>query len=81
MRSSDNSVRGLWRLLAAPKLLLISTLLVAAVGVFGLTKLRNEDDVLVFLPEDEPEVVTFKDVARRFGAMRVALIRAGRCAS
>lgn len=74
MRSSDNSVRGLFRLLAAPKLLLLATLLVAGVGVFGLTKLRNEDDVLVFLPEDEPEVVTFKDVARRFGAMRVALI-------
>jgi predicted RND superfamily exporter protein len=60
--------------LTAPRLLLLVTVVLAAVGAFGLTKLRNEEDVLVFLPEGEPEVVTFKEVARKFGAMRVALI-------
>jgi len=74
VKSSDNPVRGLWRLLTMPKLLLLATLLIAAVGAFGMSKLRNEEDVLVFLPEGEPEVVTFKEVARKFGAMRVALI-------
>jgi len=61
-------------MLGAPRLLLLLTVLLAAAGVFGLTKLRSEEDVLAFLPEGEPEVVTFKEAARRFGAMRVALI-------
>lgn len=67
---------GLWRLLSAPRLLIIATLVLAVVSALGLKKLRNEDDVLVFLPEGEPEVVVFKDVAKRFGALRVALIGA-----
>ncbi len=68
--------RGLARLLAAPRLLIVATLVLSVVSALGLRKLRNEDDVLVFLPEGEPEVVVFKDVARRFGALRVALIGA-----
>lgn len=74
MRSSDDSARGVFGLLRMPKLLLFLTALLALGGALGLSKLRNEDDVLVFLPEGEPEVVTFKEAARRFGAMRVALI-------
>ncbi len=57
-----------------PRLLLVVTALLAVLGLFGLSKLRNEDDVMVFLPEGEKEVSTFKEVAQRFGAMRVALI-------
>lgn len=68
--------RGLAQLLGAPRLLIFVTLLLAAISALGLKKLRNEDDVLVFLPEGEPEVVVFKDVARRFGALRVALVGA-----
>lgn len=72
----DEEPRGLWRLLSAPRLLIVATLVLALLSALGLKKLRNEDDVLVFLPEGEPEVVVFKDVAKRFGAMRVALIGA-----
>lgn len=50
------------------------TLLCAAVGAIGLGRIKNEEDVLVFLPEGDPSVAAFKDVARRFGALRVALI-------
>lgn len=65
---------GIARLLAAPWVLLFLTGILAVASIFGLKKLRNEDDVLVFLPSTEPEVITFQDVAKRFGAMRVALI-------
>ncbi len=70
------ATRGLGRLLSAPRFLILATLVLALVSALGLRKLRNEDDVLVFLPEGEPEVTVFKDVARRFGALRVALIGA-----
>lgn len=50
------------------------TLLCAAVGAIGLGRIKNEEDVLVFLPEGDASVAAFKDVARRFGALRVALI-------
>lgn len=72
----DEPPRGVWRLLSAPRLLIVATLILAVVSVLGLRKLRNEDDVLVFLPEGEPDVVVFKEVAKRFGALRVALIGA-----
>lgn len=62
------------RLLRAPRLLLLLTLLLGIAGALGFTKLRNEEDILVFLPEGDAEVSTFKEVASRFGALRVALI-------
>lgn len=43
-------------------------------GAIGLGRIKNEEDVLVFLPEGDASVAAFKDVARRFGALRVALI-------
>lgn len=62
------------RLLRAPRLLLLVTLLLGIAGALGFTRLRNEEDILVFLPEGDAEVSTFKEVASRFGALRVALI-------
>jgi hypothetical protein len=62
------------KLLGAPLLLILLTLLLTAVGGFGLSKLRNEEDILAFLPEGDAQVTAFKDVAKRFGALRVALI-------
>ncbi len=43
-------------------------------GSVGLRRLHEEEDILTFLPSGEPDVTAFKDVARRFGALRVALI-------
>lgn len=48
----------------------------AVVAVLGLTRLKEEDNLLVFLPTDDPDVQLFRDVAHRFGGMRVALIGA-----
>ena len=62
------------KLLGAPLLLILLTLLLTVVGGFGLSKLRNEEDILAFLPEGDAQVTAFKDVAKRFGALRVALI-------
>jgi predicted RND superfamily exporter protein len=72
--SSASSLSGPARLLAWPRLLLLLTLVCAAVGAIGLGRIKNEEDVLVFLPEGDASVAAFKDVARRFGALRVALI-------
>lgn len=40
----------------------------------GVTALRHDDDVLAFLPPDHPDVVTFNDVADRFGMLEVGLV-------
>ena len=73
--SEKNPPRGmLTKLLGAPWLLLFLTLAVGAVGLFGVSKLKSEEDLLVFLPEGDADVTVFRDVASRFGALRVALI-------
>ena len=40
----------------------------------GLADIKNDDDVLAFLPPDHPEVINFQEVADRFGMMEVALV-------
>lgn len=62
------------KLLGAPSLLLFLTLVIGVVGLIGVSKLKSEEDLLVFLPEGDADVTVFRDVATRFGALRVALI-------
>jgi predicted RND superfamily exporter protein len=57
-----------------PKTTVFLFALIAAVAVVGLTRLKEEENLLVFLPTDDPDVVLFREVAHRFGGMRVALI-------
>jgi hypothetical protein len=45
-----------------------------AVCSFGMLRLRHEDDVLVFLPQGDADVMRFRDVSARFGSLRVALV-------
>lgn len=40
----------------------------------GLPAVREDNDVLAFLPPDDPEVVNFHEVARRFGMLEVGLV-------
>lgn len=40
----------------------------------GVSALEHDDDVLAFLPPDHPDVVTFGDVADRFGMLEVGLV-------
>jgi hypothetical protein len=47
---------------------------VAAIGVVGATRVQNEEDLLVFLPRNDPDVQLFREVSQRYGALRVALI-------
>ena len=40
----------------------------------GVRHLVHDNDVLAFLPPDHPDVVSFRDVADRFGMLEVALV-------
>jgi predicted RND superfamily exporter protein len=57
-----------------PLLVLVAYALITAVAVYGALQVESEDDVFVFLPEDDPDVELFNDVSARFGSLRVALI-------
>src|SRR5688500_4233068 len=60
--------------LSYPKAALAFLFALVVIGALGLSGLREEEDILAFLPQSEPDVMTFKQVAGRFGALRVALI-------
>lgn len=60
--------------LAYPKAALAILLGIVAAFALGLSGLREEEDILSFLPQNDPDVMTFRQVAGRFGALRVALI-------
>jgi hypothetical protein len=57
-----------------PRLALGLAGLLILVSLVGLSRFREEEDILTFLPASEPDVVTFRKVASDFGALRVALI-------
>lgn len=47
-----------------------------AVALIGVLRIESEDDVFVFLPDEDPDVRGFREVSDRFGSLRVALIGA-----
>lgn len=49
---------------------------IAAVAAIGLSRLREQEDPLAFLPTGDRDVRLFSDVARRFGGLRVAMVGA-----
>jgi predicted RND superfamily exporter protein len=57
-----------------PKTVLALFGLIALGSVLGLQRLKQEEDLMVFLPTGDHDVQLFKDVSRRFGGLRVALI-------
>jgi predicted RND superfamily exporter protein len=57
-----------------PRTVVACVLLFAALAFAGTSRLRNEEDLMVFLPSRDPDVQLFKAVSQRFGALRVALI-------
>ena len=68
-------MRALARISAGrPRLVLVAAALLAAVAAVGTARVRDEDDLLVFLPTRDPDVRRFEEVSRRFGALRVALV-------
>jgi predicted RND superfamily exporter protein len=58
----------------SPRTVVLAFVALFVVSGVGVTRLVKEDDLLVFLPTDDPDVALFSDVGRRFGALRVALI-------
>ncbi len=57
-----------------PIVVLVITAMLGGLATAGLTRLHQEDDLMVFLPSKDPDVLRFKEVSTRFGALRVALI-------
>jgi predicted RND superfamily exporter protein len=49
-------------------------ILIAVAAVLGLSRLKEEDNLLVFLPTNDPDVQLFTKVNHRFGGMRVAMV-------
>lgn len=60
-------VRARWAILAL-------AVGVAALILPGLGAIREDNDVLAFLPPDHPDVVAFREVAKRFGVLEVGLV-------
>jgi predicted RND superfamily exporter protein len=48
--------------------------LITIAAAIGVKRLREEDNLLVFLPTDDPDVQLFTKVNQRFGGMRVAMV-------
>jgi predicted RND superfamily exporter protein len=67
MRAFDFAVRRPWLVLA-------SFAVVTVIALFGIGRLQQEEDLLTFLPTQNPDVRLFRDVSHRFGGLRVALI-------
>ncbi|HEY2748053.1 MAG TPA: hypothetical protein VGL86_25695, partial [Polyangia bacterium] len=57
-----------------PRTVVAISLVIAVVAAVGTTRLKNEEDLLVFLPTNDPDVQLFQDVSRRFGSLRVAIV-------
>ena len=57
-----------------PRLVVLVHFLFVAGALVGIVRLRDEEDLLVFLPKSDPDVQRFFEVSQRFGALRVALI-------
>ncbi len=54
--------------------ILIATILVSFATALPLMQLGYDDDVVRFLPTDDPEVQRFNKIVRQFGAINVALV-------
>ncbi|MDB4966026.1 MAG: hypothetical protein JWN44_1715 [Myxococcales bacterium] len=57
-----------------PKRVLAAWAVILAVAAAGAGRLRQEDDLLAFLPSHDPDVRLFQEVSHRFGGLRVGLI-------
>lgn len=57
-----------------PKLVLAFYVVLAVVATIGTIKIKEEEDLMVFLPTEDPDVKLFRDTAGKFGVFRVALV-------
>jgi predicted RND superfamily exporter protein len=57
-----------------PRLVLAIFVVVVLASALGAARLRQEDDLLTFLPQHDPDVRRFSEVSHRFGGLRVGLV-------
>jgi len=48
--------------------------IMAGAGLFQLRNIQQDDDILAFLPKENPDVGLFYDVNKRFGSLDLALV-------
>ncbi len=56
------------------KTVAIACLGIAVIGAFYALRVKNDDNLLAFLPQDNREVRTFYEINQRFGGLDVALV-------
>jgi predicted RND superfamily exporter protein len=57
-----------------PWLVVVCYFLVAGAAIMGLFRLKEEQNLLVFLPTDDPDVQLFNEVSSKFRSVHVAMI-------
>jgi len=57
-----------------PRLVIGLHLGLAAAAAVGLARLRQTDDLLIFLPPGNPDVAAFRSVSDTFGALQLAVV-------
>jgi len=55
-------------------IVVVGVFVVAAVSLYQTTRLQHEDDLLAFLPHDNPDVALFDSINREFGTTDLALV-------
>jgi uncharacterized protein len=48
--------------------------LISLLSLYGVSRVQNEDDLLAFLPRNNPDVKTFYEINTHFGSLEVALV-------
>src|SRR6185295_17854552 len=54
--------------------MLAACVLLTGLAAWGAARLKEEEDLLVFLPTTDPDVQLFKEVSHHFGSLRVAMV-------
>ena len=71
------NMRTLSRLIAnrtACWVIVVTTLILAAISAWMAQGMEQQDDVLAFLPEGNPEITMFREINEAFGGMDVTLV-------
>ena len=53
---------------------MVTAVLASAAALYLARAVEHEDDVLAFLPQDNPEVKVFSYINKRFGGLDLALV-------
>ena len=71
---TESTPRALHPLIRLRYLILVVFAAVVVWLVPGATEVRNDDDVLAFLPPESADVIAFQEVSAEFGMLEVGLV-------